>query len=383
VQIRYQNTEADLAELTKLLPLGQRMLLWLGPLGYLALSCLPGTLLLLVVGDYFALAFGWVLVAILGLYIYVKTRRLTKPPSSKDLLPTTITIARDGFLSESDRSWARRHWCLIRKVTATGDFIALEIEHSRFFLVPTSAFASPEEAHRFATLATEFKNQAGEPQEGPDTDFVGGLEAHVSPDDQSIQVRYRNSVEDLAQISFAGLRSPGQPATSGSNPWFWPVTAIVSATLVVLLRDARPPIRRLVDVAAFALIALAMIGLFHTARRFLWMRTIDRRRLCNETVVVSPRGIESTSELAQTFNSWTAIDAIENDDQLIAVYSGKPNILHLVPTNAFRNVEDVRRFLDLARRYQQATCAHQVENSAATDLPLQETGNPYQPPRNL
>jgi len=207
MRVHFQNTLDDYRALLRAFPLRKRLeWILMFPLWLVAVS-LPGTVLLMVLGDWYALVASWLILgAFLG-WIIRSVRHSWRTLDPKALAPASIWFDEESVSSESGYGWSRRDWSMIHDVREPGGHVLLFTTEAEAFAIPLRAFASSAEAEEFASGARLAFARSREPGY---VAFAPPLPAEVVAEGfvgifSALQVRYQNTAEELATIQFRGL----------------------------------------------------------------------------------------------------------------------------------------------------------------------------------
>ncbi len=383
MEVRYENTKEDYLRATRYFPLGKRLWWAYGPLSVaLIASCLPPTLLLIFFQRPLGLAGGYTLIAlIIGLAAW-RVARTSRDISGTYLRPIRLQLTPDYLEAETELAWSRRDWSYFTDVKDKENYILLILGEIEFFIIPKHAFASTDEATRFAKTAAAFI-EAGKSSNGIFAhDKPPRFDAEDGSDSAAVwQVQFKNSPGDLAEVYMHGVKKPNQQQSSPLSVWISMLIVFGMAVVVLVLSaDASRLGRELTGFGALVVSFVCLLALSTTLSRLTVQARFARnyRIFQEQKLAISPAGVASQSKLWIGRSLWQSFDGVEQDERFLVIYQARPNIAHIIPKSIFDTPEEASRFGNLAIEYHERAGGAEPQPG---EPPPVETGNPYQSPR--
>ena len=371
MQVRYQNTAADLQALSRNLPFRYRVWWKIQFPIFVVLCALPATILLAAFGAWYGLVANWLAVLVLASYLLFISWRSTRG-SLAHAPETTIRISPESLDVESKDARSRRDWTSVDHVQCTPQHIFLFVAKTTAFAVPRSAFSSETSAEEFAVSATDYFQQAqssGSPKfvPAPATPTSGELNA---------QIHFQNTAEQFVQIRHDGLRKPETAQRKEFSFFTWMILSTIGVVFVLFGSRSGPVAQVLSGLFAFVMLGLVSIILLKKILRRVELKMFDREQLRPQTVTLTPQGLFAVDQLCEGFTAWKSVQEIEFDEDFLVIYSIKPQVICLIPKDAFASEQQAEKFQSLALSYYDDS--QEAESPVVAEVV--ETGNPYQPP---
>ncbi len=381
MRVQYQNTLEELQQLLRLFPLWQRMWWQYGMMFVVVLpSCLPASLLVLVVAGWQGLAASWALVTACIGYVLIANRGAASAGNPKALRPMSITIEPEYVELQSDLGWSRRDWSLIHQVVVSADHIRLFQSALEFHAIPKRVFASAEEAEQFAETARRYWQES---QSASKPRFAPTEPPTVEPEGTSapmLNVRFQCTPHELVDVATGGLHQPGQKRPSAVSKWIHVLLGIVGSLFLFLwIEDMGWLIGLLCSMAAFVLLSLSFGVLMGPIQRVILRMNVPDYRLLPHQLVISPTAVAYQTPRSIAWALWTSYDQVEQDERFVVFYYSKPHIAQVIPKSAFNSPADAQQFGDAAIAFHETALT--PADSEPLDAIVLETGNPYQSPR--
>jgi hypothetical protein len=376
LEVEFTNTVDDLRVLGRY---GWR---WWSPLVIVAaaLGCsLPGALFLVVCGH-------WVVASVVscglaGCAVWLMYRNWHAAPAknSKFLVKRRCVLTPEEFVQQTPDSLGRWRWAYLREVIDYQGSLLVGVEHG-WWVIPASAFGSREHRARFSQELTTRQRDAAQPVgEEP-------LPPAAEPARDALQVRFRNT---------RALRQRAADRARGAKPGEWQAwlgLVVILATCGVGMQSF-PPDEAIGWLSATLLhVTSTLLVILVASRAAFWFSARRGWRLrLPERAVITPAGVRSTTPYYDTFVNWKNFEGVEDDAHAIyIIYVKASGQLTAIPKSAFPNQAEAGAFLAAAREYFERAAASGQQSGqgparlapGASPITPEETGNPYQPPRN-
>jgi hypothetical protein len=385
LEVRYQITAEDWPTLERRLRRDHRFAAAWGRFlvvgAYLLACCLPGFVILVLLGKLEALAVAGVLYLIAYVALLWKTK--ATPPDMRFFVPVTVTLRPEYLESTSELGGGRDDWRRIERLDYTEELLTFWSEEGVLHFAPRRAFSSAEAAKTFYEAARRFREHAPQSPLGDRPAFWQNPDALPSAQAKNaLTVSFSISPRQQEELAAAGFRVVGQepapPKPANASRWLW--VAILPIVLIVCfggwLVDAL-----LAPLFLFLFVSGLMLWPVTLLQRALLLRRLSAKPRPSFTVAISAAGISSWSPGREGHTYWRMIDEVHENDHAIAFCAKRPNPfhVHVIPKSAFPDEHAARRFADSAAQYVAAKTA-EVEPPPREPKAL-ETGNPYQPPQ--
>ena len=376
VKVRYQNTLADIWALQRALPLPWRFRMTF----LIVTSCLPGTVVLALLGAWSALALAWAAQVLYLTWAYYIVYRRTSSHNRNLLVSNSLTFREQSVAIESPFGIGEMDWSLINRVRVSKEHLFLFICELEAFLIPRSAFGSSAEAATFAAAVhAHFVRSQGAgyiPYSPPESAEV------TSEDTQglvtALQVRFRNTGEELTTVRWFGL-ARSRPPWKRLATWAMLAGSLLLFCGLLMLSVVYDDLW-LSSFGIFLLLELVGVALCDMSFAWRISRGVNRHRLDWQTLTVAASGFGLRAPRFEHRGDWSAIDEIGENERFVVFFLGKPRFLCVIPKMAFASRHECAQFVQLARQWK-ARAAH--EASPGNAPPRVDTGNPYQSPNAI
>ncbi len=353
LEVRYQNTIADLRSVTRAWPWWKRLYWAAAGWSLLLLCALPPTLLLALLGAWYALAGGWILLGLLAMFIkyrYWRSQRALLRATAERLREMTIRISSEQFEASTEWGWARCGWSVLDQVVPSSKYIYLVTRILTVYAIPKRAFETPAQAEEFAQAAVEYHRSASQ---STTRGFTAEAASPPTAED-AMQVSYRNTPAEFASLQFEGLRKRDQPAAKKTT-WRTFLSLFGMSIFFALVAGwGDPALQLLCGSVSLFCFAVAMLGLLQPVFRWLALPTYKRRSESERVVTIKAEGVFLREGDCEVFCIWENYSSIADDDRFMVLYEqADSHVGLLIPKRAFARAEEAERFAALAKSHWQ------------------------------
>ena len=402
MEFKYQNSSVDLQAVMRFVPFWQRVWPRFGWLLQLLACTLPGAIILFALGEFLIPLVAWALLGLLAATRFMALQR-QRPTESTQAESTqavmTLRFEADYLECTTPQGCGRRDWSLVRRVRLTQEFLLLFLVQQRVFAIPRRAFSSRQEMERAAETAQRYFEAA---HDRPHTDDrppafsipappatpIGpeeliAPEEPIGPDGNGIEVRFRNTAQEIVQVRHLGMQRPASRLTVGLA---LALSTIMLTVFLVSFRDTQGVERAFASTLFMLLSGFACLCAWILLNPIVEARCVPPEVLLPVTLTLSTDGVWLRSPKVVSFESWSGFSAVPENDQFVGLMRRGPRELVLIPKSSFENEGDLQRFeslaseaIDRASRLDQQSLTAPGGPTAAGET-VADTGNPYQPP---
>jgi hypothetical protein len=371
----YRLQPDDLRRLMSSFPAWQR----LGEYWIMILGSAPGLILILLLGYQFAFVASFFFTLMLLGRAFTNRVDVAEDIDFGHVENTRISIYDEFLEHASSIETSMRRWDGFRRVVFLGDDILLHVKKFVRMLIPARAFASPQERQVFfEELQTKI----------------------IAPESKTELVELPRIVLDRSLVSLA-YEQTGWAVVQGQNKLaqttknkklgaFWAmmltlVPFLVAFGYILILNDLSRlgGNNFLFEMIAFlCFMGITAFSTLAAGKFFMWLvgdpSTFEKVQVAVE---VGSKGIEVRTRQNSTFCPWQALRPIKilPIDQL-ALINKLGFVLAVVPPTAFVDQKHKNEFLRQVHAHRTVSLEKPIGvNRPATE----ETGNPFQPPRDL
>jgi hypothetical protein len=375
MQVTYRYGENEYQEISGLVTGWWRR--WRNLLLPVAGGCVPGTMFLLALRNYVALAVAFPIVA--ACLLFLMAALLRKVADAGKARPTIKMIVAHDYLEQRvEHAATRWHGSMISRVASHGEYLLIELLGDVLFAVPKRDFANSSEALSFENAVRDAmaRHQHG----APSPEDIGDWEPLAEHED-AITVEYINTARHFRHAAAPASDHAGESRQRRSHPisgWLWMFAGTaISATLAATSDSTMGDL--LTGLLAFGMMFLwATVYLMHVTQ-------MRRYRMdCRPwKVVVSASGITRSNSQLECHCDWTVAGSIRNKGDVLAIFTESNDLAAAIPKDAFATTQNAQEFYEtVLGHWQTARFSASGENTddSSSPPPQVETGNPYQSP---